>query len=124
MKLADLRKMVAQAKINEVNIHRVRTGQSVMVRLDAIPGAEFEGVVTTIAPQGEKEESIVTYEVTIEIDNTDLSLRPMMTANVDILTEDLVDVIAVPFAHDPEHGQSSAATYLYLETGGLLSSRR
>lgn len=96
MKLADLRKMVAQAKINEVNIHRVRTGQPVMVRLDAIPGAEFDGVVTAIAPQGEKEESIVTYEVTIQIDNKDLSLRPMMTANVDILTEDLTDVIAVP----------------------------
>ncbi len=96
MKLADLRRMVAQAKINEVSIHRVRTGQPVMIRLDAIPGAEFEGVVTAIAPQGEKEESIVTYEVTIEIDNTDLSLRPMMTANVDILTEDLTDVIAVP----------------------------
>jgi len=96
MKLADLHKMVAQAKINEVNIHRVRTGQPVMVRLDAIPGAEFEGVVTAIAPQGEKEDSIVTYEVTIQIDNKDLSLRPMMTANVDILTEDLTDVIAVP----------------------------
>ena len=96
MKLADLRKMVAQAKINEVNIHRVRTGQSVMVRLDAIPGAEFDGKVMAIAPQGEKEESIVTYEVTIEIDNKDLNLRPMMTANVDILTEDLADVIAVP----------------------------
>ncbi|MDA0738520.1 MAG: efflux RND transporter periplasmic adaptor subunit [Nitrospirae bacterium] len=96
MKLADLRKMVAQAKINEVNIHRVRTGQPVMVRLDAIPGEEFEGVVTAIAPQGEKTESIVTYEVTIQIDNKELSLRPMMTANVDILTEDLADVIAVP----------------------------
>ena len=96
MKLADLRKMVAKAKINEVNIHRVRVGQPVMVRLDALPGAEFDGVVTAIAPQGEKEESIVTYEVTIQIENKDLSLRPMMTANVDILTEDLPDVIAVP----------------------------
>jgi len=38
----------------------------------------------------------VTYEVTIQIENKDLSLRPMMTANVDILTEDLTDVIAVP----------------------------
>ena len=96
MKLADLRKMVAQAKINEVNIHRVRIGQPVRVRLDAIPDAEFEGVVTAIAPQGVKEESIVTYEVTIQIDNKELSLRPMMTANVDIVTEDLPDVIAVP----------------------------
>lgn len=96
MKLADLRKMVAQAKINEVNIHRVRIGQPVMVRLDAIPGAEFEGVVTSIASQGEKEESIVTYRVTIQIENKDLNLRPMMTANVDILTEDLADVIAIP----------------------------
>lgn len=96
MQLADLRKMVAQTKINEVNIHRVQIGQPVFVRLDAIPGAEFKGVVTAIAPQGEKEDSIVTYEVTIEIENEDLSLRPMMTANVDIVTEELPDVIAIP----------------------------
>ena len=96
MKLADITKMVAKAKINEVNIARVRVGQPVTVHLDAIPGSLFEGTVTVIAPQGEKDESIVTYEVTIEIENVGLSLRPMMTANIDILTDDLDNVITIP----------------------------
>jgi len=71
-------------------------GQPVTVRLDAIPGSLFEGTVTVIAPQGEKDESIVTYEVTIEIENVGLNLRPMMTANIDILTDDLDNVITIP----------------------------
>lgn len=96
MKLADITKMVAKAKINEVNIARVRVGQPVTVHLDAIPGSLFDGTVTVIAPQGEKDESIVTYEVTIEIENVGLSLRPMMTANIDILTDDLDNVITIP----------------------------
>ena len=96
MKLADITKMVAKAKINEVNIARVQVGQPVTVHLDAIPGSLFEGTVTVIAPQGEKDESIVTYEVTIEIENVGLSLRPMMTANIDILTDDLDNVITIP----------------------------
>lgn len=96
MKLADVTKMVAKTKVNEVNIARVQIGQQVTVHLDALPGSLFEGSVTSIAPEGEKEESIVTYEVIIEVENRELSLRPMMTANVDILTDDLSDVITIP----------------------------
>lgn len=96
MRLADLSRMVARAKINEVNIARVRIGQSVEAWLDAIPGVVFEGTVTAISPQGEKEDSIVTYDVTIEIENREDRLRPMMTANVDILTDSLENVLTIP----------------------------
>jgi HlyD family secretion protein len=96
MTLADLTTMVVKARINEVNIGRVAVGQPVEVRLDAMPGRIFQGRVTAISPRGEKINSIVTYQVTIEIDNTDNALRPQMTANVDILTNVLQDVIAVP----------------------------
>ncbi len=96
MTLADLFRMVIKAKINEVNIGRVRLGQGVEIRLDALPGRVFHGTVTAISPQGEKENSIVTYPVTIEIENSDQSLKPLMTANVDILTEALPDAIHVP----------------------------
>ena len=96
MRLADLSTMVARAKINEVNIARVRVGQSVEAWLDAIPGVVFEGAVTAISPQGEKEDSIVTYDVTIEIENREDRLRPMMTANVDILTDPLEKVLTIP----------------------------
>lgn len=76
MSLADLTRMVVKAKINEVNIGRVSIGQPVEVRLDALPGRVFHGTVTAITPRGEKVNGIVTYQVRIEIDNKDQTLRP------------------------------------------------
>ncbi len=96
MTLADLTKMVVKTKVNEVNIGRVKVGQPVEVRLDALPGRVFHGTVTAIAPKGDKTNSIVSYQVKMEIDNQDNALRPLMTANVDILTDVLQDVLAVP----------------------------
>ena len=96
MTLADLTRMIVKAKINEVNISRVTAGQQVEVRLDALPGKVFHGTVAAISPRGEKTDSIVTYEVKIEIENKEQQLRPLMTANVDIITNLLSDVIAVP----------------------------
>lgn len=96
MTIADLSRMIVKAKINEVNIGRVQVGQRVEVGLDALPGKTFEGVVAAIAPRGEKTDSIVTYEVKIEMENEEQRLRPLMTANVDILTDVLPDVIALP----------------------------
>ena len=88
--------MVAQAKINEVNIPRVVVHQEVEIRLDALPGQQFHGQVTSIAAQGVKEENIVTYDVTIAIKDSNPSLKPMLTANVDIVTKRLEDVLTVP----------------------------
>jgi len=96
MTLADLTTMIVKAKVNEVNIGRVAVGQPVDVRLDALPGRVFNGTVTAIAPQGEKINNIVYYQVKMEIDNKDSALRPLMTANVDIVTNELKNVIAIP----------------------------
>ena len=96
MKLADLSSMVVKAKINEVNIPRVAVNQDVDIRLDALPNQQFKGRVTAIAAQGVKEENIVTYKVTIAIIDSNPSLKPMLTANVDIVTKRLDDVLTIP----------------------------
>ncbi len=96
MKLADLSRMIVKAKINEVNIPRVEVNQDVDIRLDALPGQSFKGQVTAIAAQGVKEENIVTYDVTISIHHSTSSLRPMLTANVDIVTKRLDNVLTIP----------------------------
>lgn len=106
MRLADLSRMVVKTDINEVNISRVDIGQEAEIRLDALPGKVFHGVVSAIAPRGEKEDTIVTYTVTIDIENPEKKLRPLMTANVDILTQALEDVLTIPLeALRTEHGQ-------------------
>jgi multidrug efflux pump subunit AcrA (membrane-fusion protein) len=96
MKLADLSRMIVTAKINEVNIPRVAVDQNVDIRLDALPGQAFKGRVTAIATQGVKEENIVTYDVTIAITEPNDALKPMLTANVDIVTTRLDDVLMIP----------------------------
>ncbi|MBI4400912.1 MAG: efflux RND transporter periplasmic adaptor subunit [Nitrospirae bacterium] len=123
MSLADLTRMVVKAKINEVNIGRVSIGQPVEVRLDALPGHGFHGTVTAITPRGEKVNGIVTYQVRIEIDNKDQTLRPLMTANVDILTDVLKDVITIPLeALRTEHGDDMV--YVMVNGGRLARKVR
>ncbi|GJL53402.1 MAG: hemolysin D [Nitrospirales bacterium] len=96
MRVSDLSQMVVKSKINEVSIARVKVGQPVDIRLDALLRESFHGTVTNISTQGLQEENIVTYEVTIAIENPTPDLRPMLTANVDIVTESLDDVLTVP----------------------------
>ena len=96
MRVADLRRMVVKAQINEVSIARVKFGQPVDIRLDALLRQHFQGKVIDISTQGVKKDNIVTYEVTIAIDNPSPDLRPMLTANIDIVTETLDDVLTIP----------------------------
>jgi HlyD family secretion protein len=96
MQIADLSHMVVKANINEVNIPRVSVNQEVGIRLDALPGQSFQGTVTEIATQGVKTENIVTYEVTIAIDTPHKILKPMLTANIDIVTNQLENVLTIP----------------------------
>ncbi|MDR4494452.1 MAG: efflux RND transporter periplasmic adaptor subunit [Nitrospirales bacterium] len=96
MRIADLSHMRVKAKINEVNIPRVAEGQAVEIRLDALPGQLFRGYVSSIAAQGVKEENIVTYEVAIHIQEANSALKPMLTANIDIVTGKLDDVLTIP----------------------------
>ncbi|GJL63218.1 MAG: macrolide transporter subunit MacA [Nitrospirales bacterium] len=96
MRVSDLRQMVVKSKINEVSIARVKVGQRVNIRLDALLRQPFQGTVTNISTQGLQENNIVTYEVTIAIENPTSDLRPMLTANVDIVTDSLDDVLTIP----------------------------
>ncbi len=96
MELADLSHMIVKANINEVNIPQVAVNQEVNINLDALPGQSFHGRVTEIATQGVKTENIVTYEVTIAIDKPHKVLKPMLTANIDIVTKQLEDVLTIP----------------------------
>ena len=95
MRIADLSKMWVKTKINEVNVGQLVEGQAAEIGLDAIPGQRYAAKVVRIPPRGEKENGIVTYEVTLEIANADRRMMPSMTANVDIVV-----------------GQEKAALYL------------
>ena len=65
--IGDLSSMKILAKINEVDITKVNTGQDVEIALDAIRGRKYCGRVIDIASLGKVANNIVTYDVAIEI---------------------------------------------------------
>jgi HlyD family secretion protein len=73
--------------VGELEIARVRVGQEVLVRVNAFRDETLRGRVVTISPVAVVQQGDTTYTLTIELEPTDLNLRPGMTAQVEIVTE-------------------------------------
>lgn len=95
--MADLNRIYVSAMVDETDIGRVKLGQEVVITVDAYLGKEFKGRVTRIAPKGRVESTITVFDVAIEVaDEERQMLKPMMTANVEILTDLRERVLLVP----------------------------
>lgn len=92
----DLTDMQVVANVDEADIGNVCDGQRVTFTVDAFPDDTFEGRVKQVRQQGEEESNVVTYEVVISAPNNDLKLKPQLTANVNIYTEEIENVVSVP----------------------------
>ena len=91
----DLTDMRVIADIDEADIGGVKEGQRVMFTVDAYPEDHFMGSVTQVRQLATTESNVVTYEVVISAPNNDLKLKPGLTANVTIFTQEKNDVLAV-----------------------------
>ncbi len=97
MVMADLSSIIVRSEVNEADISRVRPGQNVRIELDAFPDALFEGKVIRISPQGHLSSGITVFDTIIEVTDSRRShLRPMMSASVEIIAEEVKDALLVP----------------------------
>lgn len=95
---ADLTKMQVNANIDEADIGRIRPGQHVTFRVDAYPTEEFQGTVAQIRLQPLVVQNVTTYGTVIDVPNTELKLKPGMTATVKVEVAKRTDVLRVPNA--------------------------
>jgi len=95
--LADLSRLFIIADVDETDIGSVENSQQVKITADAYPGITFTGKVKRISPKGQVENSITIFKVKIEIQGKGKGiLKPMMTANVDIISRELKSVLYLP----------------------------
>jgi len=94
----DLTKMQVNANVSESDIGTAREGQSTTFSVDAYPDRTFAGTVVQVRNAPLNVQNVITYDVVIAADNTDLALRPGMTANVEIVTGRRDDVLRIPTA--------------------------
>ncbi|WP_250847066.1 sigma-70 family RNA polymerase sigma factor [Aquisphaera insulae] len=88
------------AKLDEPTIHRVKKGQKAEVRIDAFPDRRFTGLVAEVAPLPDPTSYLSTakkvYTTTIRLEEREVTLRPGMTASVDVLVAQHDNALTVP----------------------------
>ena len=119
MQIANLSKMKVTVQVGEKDIAKIAVGQSANVTYPAFPDIVSQGTVTAIASVANSDAangggSSVTFNVDILIEAPDSRLKPGMTAEVSVVTEQLDDVVMVPtmalMTEDGEHYYVNLAT--------------
>jgi HlyD family secretion protein len=94
----DLKRMELQVALDEADVGKVKVGQTATFRVDAYPDRKFPADVRKIHFASETIQGVVTYKAILGVDNTELVLRPGMTATAEIVVEELKEALVVPNA--------------------------
>jgi HlyD family secretion protein len=96
----DPKEMELAAKVGELERNNIKEGQSVEIRLDALPGSVFKGTVKTLGGMNNRRfweaDSSAKFDVTIALTSKDARMRPGLTAQVVIHGDPRRDVLYVP----------------------------
>lgn len=116
-KLPDLSKMVSKTYINEVDINTVKADQAVEIGLDAFPEKKLTGKVIEVANVGEQRPNTdaKVFQLLIEINESDTTLRPGMTTSNTIISGIMEDVLFVPV--EALHSQGDSISFVYKKDG-------
>lgn len=101
MTVADLKKMEVVVEVDENDVVLISVGDTAKIDVDAYPDKKFTAVVYEIGNTAKAkglgtQEEVVNFEVKIRILNSEVALKPGMSANADIQTETRIDVVTVP----------------------------
>jgi HlyD family secretion protein len=92
----DLTKMQVDTNVSESDIGGIKDRDKAIFTVDAYPNRSFEGTVAQIRQSPQNLQNVVTYDVVVSVDNSDLALKPGMTAANRIIIDQRDDVLRVP----------------------------
>jgi len=91
----DLAKMQIDTNVSEADVGNVKEGEAVDFQVDAFSGTIFHGKVRQVRNAAITVQNVVTYDAVIDVDNSDLKLKPGMTANVSIIIAERDNVLKI-----------------------------
>jgi HlyD family secretion protein len=110
----DLTKMQVDTNVAEGDVGKLHEKMEATFTVDAFPARTFKGVVRQVRDNATTIQNVVTYDAVIDVDNTDLALRPTMTANVTFVYATRPDVVRINNAalrFKPDTATVAAMTY-------------
>ncbi len=121
----DLTKMKLQVNVDEADVGMVDVGQNASFTVSAYPARKYPAKITRVAYGSTITDNVVTYITYLEVENTDLSLRPGMTATATISATERRDVLLVPntaLRFTPTAPDAGAGAAGANKGGGIVSS--
>jgi HlyD family secretion protein len=94
----DLTQMDVQVDVDEADVGKVKVGQSASFTVDAYPERTFPAKIRELYFASEVVQGVVTYKALLMVENSDLALRPGMTATAQISVQQVRDALLVPNA--------------------------
>ncbi len=92
----DLKQMEVDTNTSEGDMGGIKVGDKTTFTVDAYPKRVFQGTVTQVRVSPNTVQNVVTYDVVVGVDNSDLALMPGMTASTQIVIDQRNDVLRVP----------------------------
>ncbi len=120
----DLTKMQIDTNVAEADVGVVEVGQNVDFTVDAFPMRTFHGKVVQVRNAPITVQNVVTYDTVIGVNNSDLKLKPGMTANVSIIIAQKENVLQVKNAalrYRPANTPSAETSPTKVASGGSTS---
>ena len=119
----DLSKMQVDSNVSEGDVGNVWLGQEVSFTVDAYPARKFTGTVLQVRNAPIMVQNVVTYDAVVGVDNSELLLKPGMTANIEFLVSKKSSVLKIPntslrFRPLSERQQAQTATRPAAGAGG------
>lgn len=115
--LPDLSTMISTTFVNEVDIRKIGKGQHVNIGLDAFPDKKLTGEVIYVANVGEQRPNsdAKVFEVKVEINEMDTTLRPAMSTANEIITDMIPQATYIPL--ESVFNQGDSISYVYKKSG-------
>jgi HlyD family secretion protein len=116
----DLTQLKLDVAVDEADVGNVQVGQKATFTVSAFPSRRYPATINRVAFGSTKTDNVVTYTTTLNVDNSDLSLRPGMTAAATIVAKEARDVLVVPntaLRFTPSTGNGTATA----SSGSILS---
>jgi HlyD family secretion protein len=92
----DLTQLQLEANVDEADVGAVKVGQNASFTVSAYPARRFPATIRRVAYGSTTTNDVVTYVATLDVNNSDLSLRPGMTAVATIVATERDGVLLVP----------------------------
>ena len=127
MRVADLTNMEVRVNINENDIINVKVGDKAKVAIDAFPARKFDAIVKEIGSAAKvtgmnTQDEVTNFLVKIRILDKEVPLRPGMSANAEVETKTVENVVAVPIQSVTVRAKDSNKTIEEVSKGRELSA--